>query len=51
LPTFSQYLVREAKGENGFWEIDITRTGTYETELCRWPKQSKLKMTDAAPKG
>ena len=51
LPTFSQYLVREAKGENGFWAVDITRTGTYEIELCRWPKESKLKMTDAAPKG
>lgn len=44
-------MVRESKGEKGFWAVDITRTGTYEIELCRWPKESKLKMTDAAPKG
>lgn len=51
LPPFSQIMVRNAEGENGFWAVEITRSGLYEIELCRWPKESKLTLDDSAPEG
>jgi arylsulfatase A-like enzyme len=50
-PAWSQEMVREGAGNNGFWSIEVAREGTYEIELCRWPKESKLKINDKAPLG
>lgn len=51
MPTWSQDRVRAAEGVNGFWAIEVAKTGTYEIELCRWPKESGLRMNDKAPSG
>jgi hypothetical protein len=50
-PAWSQSMVRAGEGFNGFWPIEIARSGTYEIELCRWPKESGLKLHDSAPVG
>jgi len=49
MPAWSQEQLRAAVGENGFWAIEIANAGSYEIELCRWPKESGLKMNDTAP--
>lgn len=46
---FSQVAVRVGVGMNGFWAIEVMQDGIYEFELCRYPKESKLKMDDEAP--
>ncbi len=51
IPAWSQEMVRLGKGVNGFWVIDVAEKGMYEIELCRWPKESKLKINDKAPAG
>lgn len=51
IPTWSQDMVRAAEGANGFWAIEVAKTGTYEIELCRWPKESNLKINDSSPVG
>jgi len=49
MPAWSQEDVREGKGDNGFWPVEVSIAGDYEFELCRWPKESKLKMDEVAP--
>ncbi len=34
----------------GFWSVDVVETGTYEIEVCRWPRESGLAFGDT-PKG
>ena len=36
---WSQSAVRGGQMGNGFWAIDVVRTGTYEITLRRWPEQ------------
>lgn len=50
-PAWSQTMVREAKGKNGFWAIHLPHSGKYEFALYRWPRESHLKLNDAAPLG
>lgn len=50
-PAWSQEMVRASDGANGFWAIEVAKTGRYEIELCRWPKESCLLMNDKAPSG
>ncbi|GAJ15123.1 unnamed protein product, partial [marine sediment metagenome] len=51
LPAWSQELVRLARGDNGFWAVRFVHTGKYQIELYRWPKESHLRLNDAAPVG
>lgn len=51
MPAWSQEQVRRGGGVNGFWSVEIAEPGTYEIELCRWPKESGLTFRDAAPEG
>ncbi len=51
MPAWSQYMVRNAEGENGFWAVEIVQSGKYEFELYRWPKESHLRLNDPAPEG
>jgi len=50
-PAWSQDMVRIGNGENGHWAIEVAKSGKYEIELCRWPKESKLNLSDSAPEG
>lgn len=50
-PAFSQYRVRNAEGENGYWAVEVVQSGKYEFELNRWPKESYLRLNDPAPEG
>lgn len=50
-PAWSQSMVRAGNGSNGFWAVEIVNSGAYEIELCRWPKESGLKIRDSAPAG
>ena len=34
--------VNAAQASNGYWAIDVVRDGTYEVELRRWPRPSRL---------
>jgi arylsulfatase len=36
-------------GRGGPWNIEVARAGEYEVELCRWPRESGLALTEAAP--
>jgi len=51
VPAWSQEMVRNATGENGFWTVELEETGKYKFELFRWPKESNLRLNDIAPKG
>jgi len=46
---YSQQHVRNAMSGNGFWMIDVARSGTYEIELRRWPRELDLPMGDLVP--
>lgn len=49
--TWSQEDVRLAKGQGGFWPIEVMKAGTYELQLRRWPAESGLRLNEAAPEG
>ncbi len=44
-----QAQVRWAARKNGYWNLEAERAGTYTFELCRYPKESGLKLTEACP--
>lgn len=50
-PAWSQSMVRAGNGSNGFWAVEIVNPGAYKIELCRWPKESGLKIRESAPVG
>ncbi|MHC4181091.1 MAG: N-acetylgalactosamine-4-sulfatase, partial [Planctomycetota bacterium] len=51
LSSWHQGHVRNGHAGNGFWAIDVTREGTYEISLRRWPKQLDLPITAATVGG
>jgi arylsulfatase A-like enzyme len=40
LPAWNQEMVRKEQGSNGFWAIECKKSGWYEFELRRFPKES-----------
>jgi hypothetical protein len=50
-PAWSQRMVREGTGENGYWAIRVAEAGRYLFELMRWPPESGLALEDPAPVG
>lgn len=48
---WNQNMVRLGLVGNGFWAVEIVQTGKYKIELCRWPKESHLRLGDPAPQG
>jgi arylsulfatase A-like enzyme len=36
---FEQGQVREGKGQNGYFEVEVLRSGRYRFELRRWPRE------------
>ena len=51
--TWNQRLIRQAPAANGFWTVEVERSGTYRIELRRWPKEVDLPINapyrDAKP--
>jgi arylsulfatase B len=41
---WNQRGIREAPPANGFWAVDILRSGRYRFELRRWPRELDLPM-------
>ncbi len=39
------------EGANGFWAVETVKSGKYEIELYRWPRESHLRLNDTAPGG
>jgi arylsulfatase len=37
------------EGRGGPWNLDVARAGLYEIELRRWPEESGLRLSEAAP--
>ena len=43
--------VRDGMQANGFWAVEIERSGTYQFELRRWPKEVNVPINEAIPGG
>lgn len=50
-PAWNQDMVRFGMGSNGFWALEVQKTGKYTIELRRYPQESGLPISAAAPKG
>jgi len=37
---WNQQQIRQGPAANGFWTVDVARTGEYRLELRRWPRES-----------
>jgi arylsulfatase A-like enzyme len=48
-PPFSQDLVRKGVPLNGYWDIEVMKTGKYKIELMRWPKEAERAIRDGIP--
>ncbi|MHC2071072.1 arylsulfatase [Bremerella sp. T1] len=44
-----QIQIRRGVPKNGSWHVTVAETGTYELELRRWPKESRLKLHEGCP--
>ncbi|MDP7579301.1 MAG: arylsulfatase [SAR202 cluster bacterium] len=43
---WNQCQVRQGLEYNGYWEIDVIRSGTYTFDMRRWPREANLALTD-----
>ena len=46
LCVWNQCQVRQGIEYNGYWEVEVLRAGTYTFDLCRWPCEADLGLTD-----
>ncbi|QDU62206.1 Arylsulfatase precursor [Planctomycetes bacterium Pan216] len=44
-----QAQIRRGVRKNGVWHLIVDHPGHYEFELRRWPRESRLKLAEAAP--
>ena len=51
LPAWNQYMIREGKGDGGYWAVEIEEEGTYKFELYRWPPETKIPLVETTPPG
>jgi arylsulfatase A-like enzyme len=42
-----QRQVRIGISKNSYWHLQVARAGNYKFELCRWPRESGLALTEA----
>lgn len=40
----NQTQIRHGVRRNGYWALDVSRTGTYDIELRRWPREANQPM-------
>jgi arylsulfatase A-like enzyme len=50
-PAWSQGAVRSGSKANGFWAVEVARSGTYEFALRRWPVEVDALINAAIPGG
>lgn len=48
-PAWNQNMIRQVKGGNGPWEINVAKAGRYRVSLRRYPHESGLALDAAAP--
>lgn len=48
-PAWNQNMIRQAKGGNGPWEINVATEGRYRVSLRRYPRESGLALDGATP--
>lgn len=52
IPAWNQDMVRDGKPAlRGFWAVNVQQPGQYRIALRRWPMESELRNSDAAPAG
>ena len=44
-----QRQVRRGERKNGWWELDVARSGHYAFELRRWPREADLPLREGMP--
>ena len=49
LPPWHQSHIRNASQTDGFWAVDIERTGTYRFKLQRWPNEANAGLNTSLP--
>jgi len=50
-PPWNQNYIRAGLADNGWWALDVARAGTYRIRLYRYPPETGLDFTAAAPAG
>jgi len=48
-PPFAHPQMRRGWQRNGYWDIEVLRTGKYKIELARWPKEAGRTITEGIP--
>ena len=48
---WNQNHIRKGTAANGFWAVDVARSGAYEVSLRRWPEELDLPITATCPGG
>ncbi len=46
---WNQSQVRQGPELNGYWEVNVARSGTYRFELRRWPREANLPLSTGIP--
>ena len=49
LPPWHQTHIRNASQTDGFWAVNIERTGTYQFKLQRWPNEANAPLNASLP--
>jgi len=50
-PPWNQNFIRSGRVDNGWWALEIARTGNYRIRLYRYPPEAKLDFAAVAPVG
>ena len=51
VPPWHQFHIRQARVDNGYWDINIEAAGQYRFRLYRWPPSSQLKFNEGIAPG
>lgn len=51
IPPWHQNHVREGKVNNGYWLLNVERSGEYSIRLYRWPPYLQKKLSDTVKEG
>ncbi|MFR9578679.1 MAG: sulfatase-like hydrolase/transferase, partial [Rikenellaceae bacterium] len=52
MPVWNQQSTCQGKKtEDGFWSVEVTKSGKYDFELYRWAPSSGLNLNEATPRG
>jgi arylsulfatase A-like enzyme len=48
-PPFAHPQMRRGWQRNGYWDVEVLKTGKYIIELARWPKEAGRTLTEGIP--